>query len=80
MRAKKIFLYVFFIAFTLGIAFYLLFTIGEKQLVDKTEDKKDKSAITEINNIEKTLKALSSNVNKLKSLFKTKSDTKKKND
>jgi hypothetical protein len=47
---------------------------------DKTEDKKDKSAITEINNIEKTLKALSSNVNKLKSLFKTKSDTKKKND
>ena len=47
---------------------------------DKTEDKKDKSAMTEINNIEKTLKTLSSNVNKLKSLFKTKSDTKKKND
>jgi len=47
---------------------------------DKTEDKKDKSAMDEINNIEKTLKALSTNVNKLKSLFKTKSDTKKKND
>jgi hypothetical protein len=47
---------------------------------DKTEDKKDKSTMAEINNIEKTLKTLSSNVTKLKSLFKTKSDTKKKDD
>jgi hypothetical protein len=45
----------------------------------KPDDKKDKSTMAEINNIEKTLKTLSSNVNKLKSLFKSKSDTKKKN-
>jgi hypothetical protein len=45
----------------------------------KPDDKKDKSAIADINDIERTLKTLSSNVNKLKSLFKSKSDTKKKN-
>jgi hypothetical protein len=45
----------------------------------KPDDKKDNSTMAEINNIEKTLKTLSSNVNKLKSLFKSKSDTKKKN-
>ncbi|MGN6346245.1 MAG: hypothetical protein ACTHME_00940, partial [Candidatus Nitrosocosmicus sp.] len=45
----------------------------------KPDDKKDKSTMAEINNIEKTLKTLSSNVNKLKTLFKSKSDAKKKN-
>ncbi len=47
---------------------------------EKPEDKKEKSAITEINSIEESLKKLTTNVNKLKSLFKAKSDTKKKNE
>jgi len=47
---------------------------------EKPEDKKEKSAITEINSIEESLKKLTTNVNKLKSLFKTKNDTKKKNE
>ena len=45
----------------------------------KPDDKKDKSAIADINDIERTLKTLSTNVTKLKSLFKSKSDTNKKN-
>ena len=45
---------------------------------EKSEDKKEKSAITEINSIEESLKKLTINVNKLKTLFKAKSDTKKK--
>jgi hypothetical protein len=47
---------------------------------EKPEDKKDKSAMSEINSIEEAIKKLSNNVNKLKTLFKTKSYTKKKNE
>jgi hypothetical protein len=45
---------------------------------DKTEDKKDKSAIAEINNIEKTIKNLTASLNKLKTKFKTKGESSKK--
>ncbi|MDQ6724534.1 MAG: hypothetical protein M3Z01_09800 [Thermoproteota archaeon] len=47
---------------------------------EKPEDKKDKSPLPEINRIEETIKTLSTNVNKLKSLFKSKSESKKKNE
>jgi hypothetical protein len=47
---------------------------------EKPEDKKEKSAMTAISSIEENLKKLSTNVNNLKSLFKSKSDTKKKNE
>lgn len=40
MKVKKNFLFVFFIAFILGIIFYFLFSIGKKQSVDKPEDEK----------------------------------------
>ena len=45
---------------------------------DKTEDKKDKSAMAEINNIEKTIKNLTASLNKLKTKFKTKGESSKK--
>ncbi len=45
---------------------------------DKPEDKKDKSAMAEINNIEKTIKNLTASLNKLKTKFKTKSESTKK--
>ena len=45
---------------------------------EKPEDKKDKSAMTEINNMQKTLKTLTDNLNKLKTKFKTKSEGVKK--
>jgi hypothetical protein len=45
---------------------------------DKPEDKKDKSAMAEINNIEKTIKNLTASLNKLKTKFKTKGESTKK--
>ena len=42
-------------------------------------DKKEQSAMNDINKIEEKLKDLTLNINKLKTLFKLKSDTKKKN-
>lgn len=47
---------------------------SDKQPVEK----KDQSAMDEIKKIEETLKSLTTNVNKLKSLFKSKSVAKKK--
>jgi hypothetical protein len=44
----------------------------------KPEDKKDKFAIAEINNIEKTIKNLSASLTKLKAKFKTKNESAKK--
>lgn len=41
-------------------------------------EKKDQSVMDEIKRVEDTLKALTTNVNKLKSMFKSKSGTKKK--
>ncbi len=43
-------------------------------------DKKEQSAMNDIKKIEEKLKDLTLNVNKLKTLFKPKSDTKKKNE
>ncbi|MDQ6724006.1 MAG: hypothetical protein M3Z01_07065 [Thermoproteota archaeon] len=45
---------------------------------DKPEDKKDKSAMAEITSMQKTIKSLSENLNKLKLKFKTKSEAAKK--
>ena len=45
---------------------------------DKPEDKKDKSAMAEINKIEKTIKNLTASLNKLKTKFKTKGESPKK--
>lgn len=44
---------------------------------EKPEDKKDQSALNEIKKIETSMKSLSANINKLKSMFKAKGDTKK---
>ncbi len=45
---------------------------------DKSEEKKDQSFNGQIKQIEANIKALSSNISKLKSLFKTKGGTAKK--
>ena len=45
---------------------------------NKPEDKKDKSAMNEINNIEKIIKNLTASLNKLKTKFKTKGESSKK--
>ena len=43
-------------------------------------DKKEQSAMSDIKKIKEKLKDLTLNVNKLETLFKPKSDTKKKNE
>jgi hypothetical protein len=45
---------------------------------DKTDDKREKSAMAEINNIEKTIRNLTASLNKLKTKFKTKGESSKK--
>lgn len=45
---------------------------------DKSEDRRDRSAMAQINDIEKTIKSLSTSLNKLKTKFKTKSESTKK--
>lgn len=45
---------------------------------NKTDDGKDKSAINEINNMQKIIKDLTVNLNKLKTKFKSKSEPVKK--
>ncbi|HEY6535441.1 MAG TPA: hypothetical protein VIY08_06535 [Candidatus Nitrosocosmicus sp.] len=45
---------------------------------NKTDDGKDKSAINEINNMQKIIKDLTANLNKLKTKFKSKSEPVKK--
>jgi hypothetical protein len=45
---------------------------------ERPEDKKDKSAMAQINDIEKAIKNLSASLNKLKTKFKTKSESAKK--
>lgn len=44
---------------------------------EEKEEKKDLSALNEIKKIETTIKSLSANINKLKTMFKTKGDSKK---
>jgi ribosome-associated translation inhibitor RaiA len=45
---------------------------------ERSDDKKDKSAMAQINDIEKAIKNLSASLNKLKTKFKTKSESTKK--
>ena len=45
---------------------------------DTTKNKKDKSTMAKINNIEKTIKNLTASLNKLKTKFKTKGESSKK--
>ncbi len=45
---------------------------------DKPEDKKEKSAMSEINNMQKMIKDLTANLNKLKTRFKVKDESAKK--
>ncbi len=54
--------------------------MNPKKSEKSDSDKKEQSAINDIKKIEEKLKDLTLNVNKLKTLFKTKSDTKKKNE
>ena len=54
--------------------------MSTKKSEKSNSDKKEQSAMNDIKKIEEKLKELSTNVNKLKTLFKTKSDTKKKNE
>lgn len=45
---------------------------------EKPEEKKEQSAMNEIKKIEESIKALSTNLNKLKTIFKPKSSASKK--
>ncbi|MDQ4073928.1 MAG: hypothetical protein M3162_06440 [Thermoproteota archaeon] len=47
---------------------------------DKSDSEKKESAMNEIKKIEDTLKSLTTNVNKLKSMFRSRGDAKKKNE
>jgi hypothetical protein len=52
--------------------------MSTKKSEKSSSDKKEQLAMNEIKKIEETVKTLTTNVNKLKSLFKSKSETKKK--
>ncbi len=54
--------------------------MNSKKSEKSNGDKKEQPAMNDIKKIEEKLKELTLNVNKLKTLFKTKSDTKKKNE
>ncbi len=54
--------------------------MNPKKSEKSDSDKKEQSAMKDIKNIEEKLRALTLNVDKLKTLFKPKSDTKKKNE
>jgi hypothetical protein len=54
--------------------------MNSKKSEKSNNDKKDPPAMNDIKKIEEKLKELTLNVNKLKTLFKTKSDAKKKSD
>jgi hypothetical protein len=52
--------------------------MSTKKSEKSNSDKKEQSAMNDIKKIEETIKALTANVDKLKALFRSKSDTKKK--
>ncbi|MDP8906331.1 MAG: hypothetical protein M3M88_02285 [Thermoproteota archaeon] len=54
--------------------------MNPKKSEKSDSDKKEQSAMNDIKKIEEKLKDLTLNVNKLKNLFKPKTDTKKKNE
>ena len=54
--------------------------MNPKKSEKSDSDKKEQSAMNDIKKIEEKLKDLTLNVNILKTLFKPKSDTKKKNE
>ncbi len=56
----------------------LIMSSKKSEKSDKPEDKKDKSAMSEINNMQKMIKDLTAKLNKLKTTFKTKDETAKK--
>jgi hypothetical protein len=53
--------------------------MNTKRSEKPNSDKKEQSAMNDIKKIEEKLKELTINVNKLKTIFKPKIDTKKKN-
>lgn len=55
----------------------IIMSTKKSEKPEKAEDKKDQSALNEIKKIETSMKSLSANINKLKSMFKAKGDTKK---
>lgn len=57
---------------------YLLPIIMSSKKPEKPEEKKEQSAMNEIKKIEESIKALSTNLNKLKTIFKPKSSASKK--
>ena len=54
--------------------------MNPKKSEKPNSDKKDQSAMNDIKKIEDKLKEMTLNINKLKTLFKPKSETKRKNE